>query len=540
MSAKPPFFIPNPDLRFKLFALFLLTSFTLCPVNSRPSTSAASPHHRHVHHENTDIVPQQSEDMGNENQEIIIPEIEVPEEDEFEGVNNEPADAEDYPQQGMFAIPMADAAGNNGGRKGEAKHPKSYHNNGKSGRRNGVDHHSVAKPVQEVNDTNEEIPEDLHLEELNRSLSNGNASNMTASEENYIKLSKNNRESQEFDQADRNKVLRINEIKERIQNYRLGSIIVDPRPTNVPIDELVKLVNLNITHPSPIDAYPMKRRSSHPLCTLPNNTDVDLWVNGNSMNLLFNLTYPAQQNTTVTIIAATLRLYKFAQGNHTLMAYSCKPAIASPNSPDHENEDEQEQEQEPQGDNPVLLEAPELPATPGTVMTDDDKQLRVSVYWYTRSLKKNKVKRKLLDSRMLPVYGKGGWIEFNVRPAVRQWRLLGKNFGLVVEVENEDGDLLKAADYFTAMNCSNERHPGRSPEFFCKQHSPTWNLTMPQQEQASIYHPSSLVDQNSPTRTPSAITFQTPREEREKPASEIKMLPGGLLTPRIFIRFCFP
>jgi len=31
------------------------------------------------------------------------------------------------------------------------------------------------------------------------------------------------------------------------------------------------------------------------------------------MNLLFNLTYPAQQNTTVTIVAATLRLYKLAQ-----------------------------------------------------------------------------------------------------------------------------------------------------------------------------------------------------------------------------------
>jgi hypothetical protein len=76
------------------------------------------------------------------------------------------------------------------------------------------------------------------------------------------------------------------------------------------------------------------------------------------------------------------------------MAHPCRPAIVSPNSPDHENEDEQEQEQEqeqePQGDNPVLLEAPEFPATPGTVMTDDDKQLRVSVYWYTRSLKKNK------------------------------------------------------------------------------------------------------------------------------------------------------
>jgi hypothetical protein len=69
------------------------------------------------------------------------------------------------------------------------------------------------------------------------------------------------------------------------------------------------------------------------------------------------------------------------------MAHPCRPALVSPKSPDHET---QEQEQELQGDNPILLEAPELPATPGTVMTDDDKQLRVSVYWYTRSLKKNK------------------------------------------------------------------------------------------------------------------------------------------------------
>jgi hypothetical protein len=75
------------------------------------------------------------------------------------------------------------------------------------------------------------------------------------------------------------------------------------------------------------------------------------------------------------------------QGNHTLMAHPCRPVIGSPNSQDGENEEEQEEE--PQGVNPVLLDVPELP-TPGTVMTDDDKQLRVSVYWYTRSLKKNK------------------------------------------------------------------------------------------------------------------------------------------------------
>jgi hypothetical protein len=136
--------------------------------------------------------------MGNENQERIIPEVTISEEqetqDESEGDNNEPADLEDYPQQDMSAIPMADAAGNNGGRKGEAKHPKSSQHSGKSGRRNGADHHSVAKPVQEGNDTHDGVPEDLYPEQLDRSLSNGSASNMTISEENYMKLSKNNRE----------------------------------------------------------------------------------------------------------------------------------------------------------------------------------------------------------------------------------------------------------------------------------------------------------------------------------------------------------
>ena len=54
------------------------------------------------------------------------------------------------------------------------------------------------------------------------------------------------------------------------------------------------------------------------------------------------------------------------------------------------------------------------------------------------------------------MYGKDEWVEFNVRHAARQWRQLGKNFGLVVEVENEDGEVLKASDYFNVMNCSNE------------------------------------------------------------------------------------
>lgn len=168
----------------------LLVSFTTWPVTGRPSP-VDNPHYHHILHDSTDIVLQQSEDMSTESQEQLLTEIKMSEEeetrDEIEDVDNGPAEAEDYPQQDM------PAAGNTGGRKGEAKLPRSYHN-GKSGRRNVVNHHSVAKPAAEGNDTNDGIPEEVNLEEANRTLSNGSASNTTTSDENYIKLPMNNRE----------------------------------------------------------------------------------------------------------------------------------------------------------------------------------------------------------------------------------------------------------------------------------------------------------------------------------------------------------
>ncbi|CAG2057524.1 unnamed protein product [Timema podura] len=93
-----------------------------------------------------------------------------------------------------------------------------------------------------------------------------------------------------------------------------------------------------------------------------------------------------------------------------------------------------------------------LPVTP---RYKDEKQVRVSVYWYTRSLKKNRVKRKLLDSRMVSIYGEE-WLEFNVKSAARVWRESGKNFGLSIQVEDEDNQVLPAVKYFSFMDCSNE------------------------------------------------------------------------------------
>jgi hypothetical protein len=73
------------------------------------------------------------------------------------------------------------------------------------------------------------------------------------------------------------------------------------------------------------------------------------------------------------------------QDNHTLKAHSCKSAGVSSPNPDSDNN-----EQEPEKETPGVPEVPEVPATPRTVMADDDKQIRVSVYWYTQPLKKNK------------------------------------------------------------------------------------------------------------------------------------------------------
>nr|CAD7204683.1 unnamed protein product [Timema douglasi] len=65
------------------------------------------------------------------------------------------------------------------------------------------------------------------------------------------------------------------------------------------------------------------------------------------------------------------------------------------------------------------------------------------------------VKRKLLDSRMVSIYGEE-WLEFNVKSAARVWRESGKNFGLSIQVEDEDNQVLPAVKYFSFMDCSNE------------------------------------------------------------------------------------
>nr|CAD7395924.1 unnamed protein product [Timema poppensis] len=70
------------------------------------------------------------------------------------------------------------------------------------------------------------------------------------------------------------------------------------------------------------------------------------------------------------------------------------------------------------------------------------------------------LKRKLLDSRMVSIYGEE-WLEFNVKSAARVWRESGKNFGLSIQVEDEDNQVLPAVKYFSFMDCSNEASTAR-------------------------------------------------------------------------------
>lgn len=81
---------------------------------------------------------------------------------------------------------------------------------------------------------------------------------------------------------------------------------------------------------------------------MPQNTDHELWREEHVMNLYFNFDYNGDSN----IATATLRLYRIPLENNT------KTGV--------KNED------------------------CDTSASDEEKLIRVSIYWYTKSLKKRK------------------------------------------------------------------------------------------------------------------------------------------------------
>lgn len=57
---------------------------------------------------------------------------------------------------------------------------------------------------------------------------------------------------------------------------------------------------------------------------------------------------------------------------------------------------------------------------------------------------------------MMPYYGEK-WTEWNIRRAVKAWRKdPSRNYGITIEVEDEDGNLIPANRFFKPMNCTGD------------------------------------------------------------------------------------
>ncbi|XP_021966361.1 uncharacterized protein LOC110861537 isoform X2 [Folsomia candida] len=94
-----------------------------------------------------------------------------------------------------------------------------------------------------------------------------------------------------------------------------------------------------------------------------------------------------------------------------------------------------------------------------------EEKIRVSVYWYKAPVTKTHYKKKLLDTRMISVKG-SKWVEFDIINAAVPWlERNDKNYGIVVEVENEDNDPLNPADYFANLACPTRNNSNSSQMF---------------------------------------------------------------------------
>ena len=68
----------------------------------------------------------------------------------------------------------------------------------------------------------------------------------------------------------------------------------------------------------------------------------------------------------------------------------------------------------------------------------------------------------MVDAGQILLRG-GQWLAFDVKAALTEWQKKPRrNYGIVVEVENEEMTKLKADDFVRAMNCSEEGRRIRS------------------------------------------------------------------------------
>ncbi|KAG5880426.1 hypothetical protein JTB14_013201 [Gonioctena quinquepunctata] len=213
----------------------------------------------------------------------------------------------------------------------------------------------------------------------------------------------------------RSKENRLKIVKETILQYLGRNMSSATLPANVTLppfnvsEVLPSFYNASVI--SSDDQISEKIRSFYPSCDVPANTDQELWKDDDIMNLFFNFDY-ISDNRNSNLATAILRLYRIP-GNSTQI-YS-------------------------RGDDC------------GDTSTDDEKLFRVSVYRYTKPLKRRRVKRLLSDSKVITENAK--WVELNVKPATSAW-MKGKNSGLAILVEDQEGNRLRADKFFKGATCT--------------------------------------------------------------------------------------
>ncbi|CAO1374315.1 unnamed protein product [Diamesa serratosioi] len=85
---------------------------------------------------------------------------------------------------------------------------------------------------------------------------------------------------------------------------------------------------------------------------------------------------------------------------------------------------------------------------------DLDNLLTVTVSVYLR--KKKEIKKKVLHTKMVS-QSQHGWIEFDIKHTIRTWENVNKNFGLSVDVYDQDEVQLKAHNYFRMQDWSGSK-----------------------------------------------------------------------------------
>ncbi|XP_014236350.1 uncharacterized protein LOC106658758 isoform X1 [Trichogramma pretiosum] len=176
----------------------------------------------------------------------------------------------------------------------------------------------------------------------------------------------------------------------------------------------------NATAPQPSQVQKERLTMFTPTCQIPRNTDAEAWTDPLHMNMYFQLNLTLAEQ----VLAAKLRLFKLPQDS------SSRSIISTSSSSTYEEEEE------------------------------DEKKIRVSVYFYTKSLKKHRAKKRLMDSVVVPLSSQGSHLALDVRQGLRFWKPSvqhnhsnGVNHGLVVQVEDQEGRPLKPSLYIQQPSC---------------------------------------------------------------------------------------